>query len=68
MFLHKNVGNSMFGEQQLLTNFSTISMIHVPDVTTIERLMEVHNKHTEKHNFAVNFKVCIKHFFSFVLF
>jgi hypothetical protein len=44
-FLAMNVGNSMFGEQ-LFTKFSTIFVIHVPNVTTHERLVEVHNKHT----------------------
>jgi hypothetical protein len=45
-FLAKNVWNSMFGEQ-LLTNFSTIFVIHVLDVATVKRLVEVHNKHTK---------------------
>jgi hypothetical protein len=40
-FLAKNVGSSMFGKQ-LLTNFPTIFVIFVPDVATIEKLVEVH--------------------------
>jgi hypothetical protein len=40
MFLAKNVSSFMCGEQQLLTNFSTILVIHVHVVTTIERLMK----------------------------
>jgi hypothetical protein len=40
-FLAKNVWSSMFCEQ-LLTNFSTIFVIHVLDVATIKRLVEVH--------------------------
>ncbi len=66
-FLAKNVGSFMFGEQQLLTKFSNILVIHVLDVATTERLVEVHNKHTEGHDFEVNFEICIKQFFSFVL-
>jgi len=45
-FLAKNVWNSMFGEQ-LLANFSTIFVIHVLDVATTKRLVEIHNKHTK---------------------
>jgi hypothetical protein len=41
MFLAKNVSSFMFGEQQFLTNFSTIFVIHVPDIRACERLMEV---------------------------
>jgi hypothetical protein len=62
--LAKNVGSFMFGEQ-LLTNFSTIFVIHVPNVATNEKLVKVHNKHIERQNFTMNFKVCIKGFFSF---
>jgi hypothetical protein len=46
-FLAKNVCNSMFSEQQLLTKFSTIFVNHVLNVAANERLMEVHNKHIE---------------------
>jgi hypothetical protein len=68
-FLAKNVSNFMFGEQHLLINFSTIFVIIVPDVTTHEIIVEVHNKHIKGQNFVVNFEVCILdiffHFFSF---
>jgi hypothetical protein len=62
-FLAKNVWSSLFGEQKLLTKFSTIFVIHVLDVATVKRLVEVHNKHTERHDFAMNFEVSKKDFF-----
>jgi len=55
-FLAKDVGNYMFDE--LLTNFSTIFVIPMPDVVTAERLMEIHNKHTKGQDFTMNFEVC----------
>jgi hypothetical protein len=57
-FLAKNVGSFMFGEQQLLIKFSTIFVIHMLDIATTKRLVEVHNKHTKGQDFQVNFEVC----------
>jgi len=53
----------MFGEE-LLSNFSTIFVIHVPDVGACERVVEVNYIHTK----GQDFEVCIINFFSFVLF
>jgi len=61
-FLAKNVWSSMFGEQ-LLTNFSTIFVIHVHDVAIVKRLVEIHNKHTERRDSVMNFEVCKRDFF-----
>jgi hypothetical protein len=47
----------MFGEQ-LLTNFSIIFVIPMLDVVAAERLVEIHNKHTEGQDFTMNFEVC----------
>jgi hypothetical protein len=33
----------------------------------VKRLVEVHNKHTVRQDFVMNFEVWIKHFFSFLL-
>jgi len=52
--------------EQLLTNFFTIFVINVLDVVTLEKLVEVHNKHTKEQDFEVNFEVCTINFFSFV--
>jgi hypothetical protein len=56
-FLAKDVGNYMFG-QQLLTNFSTIFVIPMLDVVVVERLVEIHNKHSKGQDFTMNFEVC----------
>ncbi len=55
----------MFGEQQLLIDFSTIFVIHMPNITTTSR--SLNNKHTKGQDFKVNFEVC-NLFFSFVCF
>jgi hypothetical protein len=47
----------------------TIFVFFVLDVATVKRLVEVHNKHIEGHDFVVNFEVCKRDlFFSFVFF
>ncbi len=66
-FSLKNVGSFMFGEQ-LLTNFSTSFVFPMFHVVVGERLVEVHNKCIKGQDFAVNFEVCIRDFFSFVFF
>jgi hypothetical protein len=45
-------------DEHLLTNFSTIFVIPMPDVVAIKRLMEIHNKHTKGQDFTMNFEVC----------
>jgi hypothetical protein len=45
-------------DEQLLTNFSTIFVIPMPDVVATERLMEIHNKHTKGQDFTMNFELC----------
>ncbi len=42
----KNIGSSWFGKQPLVTNYATIFVIPILDVTFITRLIEVHNKKT----------------------
>jgi hypothetical protein len=66
-FLAKNVGSYLFGEQKNLTKFSTIFVIHVLDVVANERLVEVHNKRTNGHDFVMNFEVCKIIFFLFLV-
>ncbi len=53
--LVKNIGSSQFGEQQLVTNYVTIFVIHAPDNTVVKRLIEIHNKRIEGQDFATNF-------------
>jgi hypothetical protein len=45
----------------------TIFVIFVLNVATIERLVELHNKHIEGQDFAVNFKVCKRDLLFFIL-
>jgi hypothetical protein len=56
----------MFGEQQFLINFLTIFVIHMPDIATTKKLVEIHNKHTKAQDFQVNFEVCKTFFFILV--
>jgi hypothetical protein len=56
-FFAKDVGNYMFSEQ-LLTNFSTIFVIPMPDVVATERLVEIQNKHTKGQDFTMYFEIC----------
>ncbi len=58
ILLVKNIGSSWFGEQQLVTKYATIFVIPTLDVTTVKRLIEIHDKRTESQNFATNFEVC----------
>jgi hypothetical protein len=58
----------MFGEQQFLINFLTIFVIHMLDIATTKKLVEIHNKHTKAQDFQVNFEVCKTIFFHLLVF
>jgi hypothetical protein len=55
--LIKNVGTSMFGEQQLVTNFASCFIILAHDDAIVKILMEVYQSKTNGHDFATNFEV-----------
>ncbi len=56
--LVKNIGSYWFGEQQLVTNYATIFVMHAPDATTVKRLIQIHNKRTKGQDFTTNFEAC----------
>jgi hypothetical protein len=56
--LVKNIGNSWFGEHQLVISYVTIFLFFALDATTIKRLIEIHNERTKGQDFPTNFEVC----------
>jgi len=64
------VGSFNFGEQYLLTNYFFIFVMHVVNETSIEKLIEVHNKRIERQDFCITSKArtySFTCFFGFVL-
>jgi hypothetical protein len=51
IMLVKNIGSSWFGEQQLVIKYATIFVILALHVTTIKRLIEIHNKEDKRSKF-----------------
>jgi hypothetical protein len=64
--LIKNVGNVIYGEQQLITNFSFVFVILAPlvidDAGDIEPLIVVHATKTKGHDFKTNVEICFHDF------
>jgi hypothetical protein len=56
ILLVKNIKSVIFGEQQLVTNFSSMFIILAPNHATIDRLNKVHNKKIGQ-DFAIKFEV-----------
>lgn len=67
IFLVKNIRSVIFGEQELLTNFSSVFIILAPNHATIDRLNKVHNKKIEGQDFAIKFEIWVYILFCFFI-
>jgi hypothetical protein len=53
----KNIGSVMYGEQQLVTNYSSIVVILAPKEASMQKLTKVHKKKTKGSKFKITFEV-----------
>ncbi len=64
--LIKNVGNVIYGEQQLVTNLSSVFVIFAPlvidDVGDIEPIIVVHATKIKGQDFQTNVEICFHDF------
>lgn len=66
--LMKNIGSAMYGEQQLVTNYSSIVVILALKEAFVQKLTKVHKKKTKKSKFKTTFEVILKkNWLSFII-
>lgn len=56
----KNIGSAIYGEQQLVTNYSSIIVILAFEEASMQKLIKVHKKKIKGSKFITTFEVILK--------
>jgi hypothetical protein len=64
----KNISSVIYGEQQLVTNYSSIILILAFEEASVQKLIKVHKKKIKGSKFRTTFEVIfLKNWLSFVI-